>query len=56
MATVTFCAVPVTLLPAVSWRVTIGCVEKAVPLRLLLGLVVNASFAAAPGLKVTVTV
>src|SRR5438132_1666259 len=48
IARTTFCAVPVTVLPFASWRVTTGCVGKATPPVLLLGLVVKASFAAGP--------
>src|SRR5512143_630794 len=48
MASVTFWAVPVTVLPLASCRVTTGCVEKATPPVLLPGLVVKASLAAAP--------
>src|SRR5689334_4213799 len=48
MARVTFWAVPVTVLPPASCRVTTGCVGKATPAALLLGLVVKASLAAGP--------
>src|SRR5438128_2732905 len=56
MAKVTVWAVPVTVFPLASWRVTTGCVPNAAPAVELLGLVVNASLFAGPGLKVTVTV
>ena len=46
IATVTFCAVPVTVLPVASCSVTTAL--KAAPAVLLLGLVVNASFVAEP--------
>ena len=48
IASVTFCAVPVTVLPAASCSVTAGCVPNADPPVPFPGCVVNASFAAAP--------
>ena len=48
IASVTVCAVPSTVVPFTSCSVTTGCVPKAVPAVLLLGLVVKASFVAGP--------